>query len=153
MSFIIKIHSCFSCQKISSKPKSITKCWKQKIYERWMLPKKEMQTNKNKAQSPQNPREGKSYQTGSTVFFPSSLTDTFPLLRLSSSSVSPLAFPSSGVCLVDVPQLFHIIWTTWGTECEAFCKSFVTTIRYGLQNSSAETCVSSQASEWELMFK
>lgn len=33
---------------------------KTKIYERWMLPKKETQTNKNKAQSPQNPRESMS---------------------------------------------------------------------------------------------
>lgn len=118
-----------------------------------MLPKKKTQTNKNKVQSPQNPEEGKSYQTGSTVLFPSSLTDTFPLHRLSRPCVSLLAFPSSGVCLVDVPQMFHIIWTTWGIDCEAFCKSFVTTIRYGLQSSSAETYLSSQASEWELSFK
>lgn len=74
-----------------------------------MLPKKKTQTNKNKVQSPQNPEEGKSYQTGSTVLFPSSLTDTFPLHRLSRPCVSLLAFPSSGVCLVDVPQMFHII--------------------------------------------
>lgn len=67
--------------------------------------------------------------------------------------MSLLAFSSSGVCLVDVPQMFHIIWTTQGMECEAFCKSSVTTTRYGLQSSAAETCLSSQATEWEQVFK
>lgn len=49
--------------------------------------------------------------------------------------------------------MFHIIWTTRGINGEAFCQSFVTTIRYGLQSCSAETQLSSQASEWERKFK
>lgn len=147
--FIIKTHNCSSEKKLK---RSATKCWKQKIYAYWMLPKKE--TQKTKTKHKVHRILGKVSPTRQVQqFFPLSSDRHFPISQIKQLFHVPVSISIFwglfGRCASDVPHyLNNTRHRVWG-----FCKSSVITIRYGPQSSSAETYLSSQASEWEQMFK